>query len=108
MGYTNFWHQHNDISNEDWKLIKNEYHNYVQKIAGDKIVDNSTEDTISFDGDYEPFVFSRYAKTKPPYEGQDPSLHFCKTNQCLYDIFVWYLLTFINKTDLSISISRDM
>jgi len=75
MGYTNFWHQHNDISNEDWKLIKNEYHNYVQKIARDKIVDSSTEDTISFDGDYEPFVFSDMLN-KPPYEGQIPLFIF--------------------------------
>jgi|TARA_R110000796_G_scaffold100573_1_gene209241 hypothetical protein len=108
MGYTNYWHQHDNISNEDWKLIKNEYHNYVQEIAGDKIVDSSTEDTISFDGGYEPFVFSRYAKTKPDYAGQDSSLHYCKTKQCLYDIFVWYLLVYINRICPNVSISRDM
>ena len=108
MGYTNYWHQHNDISDSNWKIIKSEYTNYVQQIAGTKIIDSSTEDTIKFDGGCETFLFSKHAKTIPDYKGQDISLSYCKTRAALYDIFVWYMLTFINKTDPSISISRDV
>ena len=108
MGYTNYWHQHDNISNEDWKLIKNEYKDYIQKIAGKNIIDSSTEDEIIFNGSCETFVFTRYAKTKPDYAGQDSSLHYCKTKQCLYDIFVWYLLVYINRICPNVSISRDM
>ena len=62
MGYTNYWHQHNDISNENWKKIEDEYKNYVLPVAGKHIVDFSDPDTIRFDGGCETFVFSHLHK----------------------------------------------
>lgn len=109
MGYTNYWHQHDDISNENWKKIENEYKNYVLPVAGKHIVDFSDPDTIRFDGGCETFVFSKHSTKEADrrYPEEDLSFHFCKTRAALYDIFVWYLLTYINKIDPSISISRD-
>jgi len=109
MGYTNYWHQHNDISNENWKKIEDEYKNYVLPVAGKHIVDFSDPDTIRFDGGCETFVFSKHSikEADRRYPEEDLSFHFCKTRAALYDIFVWYLLTYINKIDPSISISRD-
>ena len=109
MGYTNYWHQHNDISNENWKKIEDEYKNYVLPVAGKHIVDFSDPDTIRFDGGCETFVFSKHSTKEADrrYPEEDLSFHFCKTRAALYDIFVWYLLTYINKIDPSISISSD-
>lgn len=109
MGYTNYWHQHDDISNENWKKIENEYKNYVLLVAGKHIVDFSDPDTIRFDGGCETFVFSKHSTKEADrrYPEEDLSFHFCKTRAALYDIFVWYLLTYINKIDPSISIDRD-
>ena len=109
MGYTNYWHQHNDISNENWKKIEDEYKKYVLPVAGKHIVDFSDPDTIRFDGGCETFVFSKHSikEADRRYPEEDLSVHFCKTRAALYDIFVWYLLTYINKIDPSISISRD-
>jgi hypothetical protein len=109
MGYTNYWHQHDDISNENWKKIEDEYKKYVLPVAGKHIVDFSDPDTIRFDGGCETFVFSKHSTKEADrrYPEEDLSFHFCKTRAALYDIFVWYLLTYINKIDPSISISRD-
>lgn len=109
MGYTNYWHQKNDISDANWKKIKDEYNNYILSVAGKRIVDLSKEDIISFDGGCETFVFSKHSTKEADrrYPEEDLSFHFCKTRLALYDIFVWYLLTYINKIDPSISIDRD-
>ena len=31
MGYTNYWHQHNDFTDDQWKEIKEEYE-YVKEV----------------------------------------------------------------------------
>jgi len=109
MGYTNYWHQHNDISSENWKKIKKEYTDYVLSIAGKNIIDSSTDDIIKFDGGCETFYFAKYSKKEVDrrYPEEDLSFNFCKTRAGTYDIYVWYLLSYINKIDPSISISRD-
>ena len=91
------------------KKIEDEYKNYVLPVAGKHIVDFSDPDTIRFDGGCETFVFSKHSTKEADrrYPEEDLSFHFCKTRLALYDIFVWYLLTYINKIDPSISISRD-
>ena len=33
MGYTNYWHQYNDFTDEQWNKIKEEYENYVKPLA---------------------------------------------------------------------------
>ena len=41
MGYTNYWHQYNDFTDEQWKTIKEEYEDYVKPLAGQDIKDSS-------------------------------------------------------------------
>jgi hypothetical protein len=109
MGYTNYWHQHNDFTDEQWNKIKDEYENYVKPLAGNEIKDNSDVNNIIFDGGCETFVLSKFSEKEPDrrYKEQDLSLHFCKTRMDKYDIYVWYLLTYINRLCPDFSISRD-
>ena len=107
MGYTNYWHQYNDITDENWRVIMTEYKFYLLEVAGDKIKDESTEDSIIFQGDFETFKFDKYAKVKKDYPEQDESFHCCKTRLFQYDIYVWYMLMFINKICPGIAINRD-
>jgi len=114
MGYTNYWHQHNDFTDIEWKQIKEEY-DYVTEVCEDIIVDETiTTDEIVFNGKgenaHETFHLSKNAKPfnfKKDYEGQDTSFYFCKTAMKPYDIAVWNMLTFINRICPSFSISRD-
>ena len=50
MGYTNYWHQHNDFTDEQWKSIKEEY-DYIKEVCGNIIKDETiTTDEIVFNG----------------------------------------------------------
>ena len=114
MGYTNYWHQHNDFTDEQWKSIKEEYE-YIKEVCGTIIHDETiTTDEIVFNGKgslgHETFVLKKDAKPfnfKKDYEGQDTSFYFCKTAMKPYDIAVWYMLTQIQRICPSVSISRD-
>lgn len=114
MGYTNYWHQHNDFTDEQWKSIKEEY-DYIKEVCGNIIKDETiTTDEIVFNGkeslSHETFVLKKDAKPfnfKKDYEGQDTSFYFCKTAMKPYDIAVWYMLTQIQRICPSVSISRD-
>ena len=114
MGYTNYWHQHNDFTDEQWKSIKEEYE-YIKEVCGTIIHDETiTTDEIVFNGkgslSHETFVLKKDAKPfnfKKDYEGQDTSFYFCKTAMKPYDIAVRYMLTQIQRLCPSVSISRD-
>ena len=111
MGYTNYWHQYNDFTDKEWESIKDEYDNYIKPLAlaNKDIKDNSDENNIIFDGGCETFVLSKNCRMndKKRYDEEDLSFNFCKTRMAKYDIYVWYLLTFINRLRPEISISRD-
>ena len=118
MGYTNYWHQYNDFTDEEWKSILQEY-DYIKEVLENNgiIVDETTDKSeIRFNGrkdknEYEEtFVLNKDAKpynTPKTYEGEDLSFNFCKTRMQPYDIAVWYLLTQIQRICPSFSISRD-
>ena len=114
MGYTNYWHQHNDFTDEQWKSIKEEY-DYIKEVCKDIIVDETTKtNEIVFNGigeqSHETFVLKKDAKPfnfKKDYEGQDTSFYFCKTAMKPYDIAVRYMLTQIQRICEDFSISRD-
>ena len=42
MGYTNYWHQYNDFTDEEWKSILEEY-DYIKEVCGDIIKDETTD-----------------------------------------------------------------
>ncbi len=117
MGYTNYWHQYNDFTDEEWKQITEEY-DYIKEVCGNIIKDETTDldrnTHIIFNGigdnAHETFFLSKDAKPfnfKKDYEGQDISFYFCKTAMKPYDIAVRYMLTQIQRICPSISISRD-
>ena len=114
MGYTNYWHQHNDFTDEQWKSIKEEY-DYIKEVCENVIKDETiTTDEIVFNGkgslSHETFVLKKDAKPfnfKKDYEGQDTSFYFCKTAMKPYDIAVRYMLTQIQRICEDFSISRD-
>ncbi len=114
MGYTNYWQQPIDFSDNQWKQIKQEVQ-YVSKIAGNEITGvEYTDDYIMFNGgkggSCETFYLEKNKDRKPQYVGQDVNFNFCKTREMKYDIYVWHMLVFIagmiNDTN-KFSISRD-
>jgi len=114
MGYTNYWHQHNDFTDEQWKSIKEEY-DYIKEVCKDIIVDETTKtNEIVFNGigeqSHETFVLKPETRTyndKRRYEGEDIYFHFCKTAMKPYDLAVWYMLTQVQRIAQDLSISRD-
>jgi len=117
MGYTNYWHQYNDFTDQEWKSIKDEYE-YVKEVLENNgiIVDETTDESeIRFNGrkdkneDHETFVLRKESRVmeKKQYPEQDLSFDFCKTAMKPYDIAVWHMLCFINRIKPEFSISRD-
>ena len=110
MGYTNYWHQHNDFTDIEWKQIKEEYE-YIKEVSEGIIVDETKKtDEIVFNGkhlDHETFVLNKNTNTKKDYEGQDLSFNFCKTARKPYDLAVWHLLCFVHRICPDFAISRD-
>ena len=113
MGYTNYWHQHIDFTDDQWKQIKGEAY-YIDGIAGRNLQSiEITKHEIIMNGNpgCETFVLNKNRPTEKQYDSQDLSFNFCKTRAMTYDIYVWHMLVFvagmINDTD-KFSISRDL
>ena len=113
MGYTNYWHQHNDFTDDQWKEIKEEYE-YIKEVCANIIDDETvTTDEIVFNGKnedgHETFLIKQNARPygSEKYDGEDIYFSFCKTRMKPYDLAVWHMLTFINRINPSFSISRD-
>ncbi|BAQ87638.1 hypothetical protein [uncultured Mediterranean phage uvMED] len=112
MGYTNYWHQHINFTNDQWKQIQSEAQ-YVKEIGENNIDVHSEDEEIIINGrgqSCETFVLYKNKATVKEYEQQDLAFNFCKTRELPYDIYVWHLLVFcagmINDTE-KFSISRD-
>ncbi len=113
MGYTNYWHQYNDFTDDQWKQIKEEYE-YIKEVCANIIEDETiTTDEIVFNGKnengHEAFLIKQNARPygSEKYDGEDIHFSFCKTRMKPYDLAVWHMLTFINRINPSFSISRD-
>ena len=110
MGYTNYWHQHNDFTDTEWNQIKEEY-KYIKEVSGDIIVDETKKaDEIAFNGkheDHETFVLNKNKSIHKDYKEQDLSFNFCKTAEKPYDLAVWHLLCFVPRICPDFAISRD-
>ena len=106
MGYTNYWKQPTNFTDQEWKAVRQEF-NYVREIAGDKIDVEDAHDVIAFNGgtggNCETFILFKEVSTEKKYPEQDLSFNFCKTRLKEYDIYVWHLLTFCQmiKTDFA-------
>ena len=111
MGYTNYWHQHNDFTDMEWSQIKQEYE-YIKEACENIIVDETKKtDEIVFNGkgslSHETFVLKKDAKTKKDYKEQDLSFNYCKTAMKPYDLAVGHLLCFVQRICPDFAISRD-
>lgn len=96
MGYTNYWTQSSDFSEQEWDAIlafyrglRNTFNFKDETYRGDAIQFNGLDGQ-----DHETFVLSRYKNKTVDYEGCDPTFNFCKTNRKPYDAVVWSLLCF--------------
>jgi|TARA_R100000081_G_C4787203_1_gene155354 hypothetical protein len=113
MGYTNYWHQHIDFNDKQWKALQQEAE-YIDGIASGNLADiEITDDYILMNGNpgCETFVLNKNRPTEKDYESQDLSFNFCKTRAMTYDIYIWHMLIFaagmINDVE-KFSISRDL
>ena len=101
MGYTNYWKQPTDFTNEEWDAVKREF-NYVCYI-GEDFIDEVTisyvTDSIIFDAlNCETFRINKRA---------EDSTSFCKTSAGIVDIYVWHMLTFCQMIKEDFTCSRD-
>ena len=111
MGYTNYWKQKTDFTDDQWSKVKMEADyvgcwsllDQIKKYCEVRI----SKDTIEIYGSCETFVLNKKARTKPRYEGDDVSFHFCKTREQVYDLAVWHLLTACAFIKPDFEISRD-
>jgi hypothetical protein len=106
MGYTNYWYQYRDFTDNEWMEIVDYFNTLMEKEEYRKLVDigskdyfNNYEDQeIYFDGgeggSCETFVLNKH-EPKPRYEGDKTYFNFCKTQGLPYDKVVWKLLKFI-------------
>ena len=111
MGYTNYWHQKSDFTDEQWSKVKMEA-DYVRSWSELPQIKKVCEveihkDEIIIYGPCESMHINRYAKTKPDYVGQDLSFNFCKTRELPYDIYVWHMLTFCSMLKHNFVATRD-
>ena len=103
MGYTNYWHQHDDFTCHEWTQIKKFYHGLKLIHGGgqfneaDHTFNDETihDDFIVLNGtkgqDCETFVLRKYRHDQ---KDKNEYYNFCKTNRNPYDAIVWSLLCF--------------
>ena len=110
MGYTNYWKQPTNFTDQEWDAVRKEF-DYIRGIAGDKIDVEDVHDVIAFNGgtggNCETFILFKEVSTKKKYPEQDLSFNFCKTRGKEYDIYIWHLLTFCQMIKKDFTASRD-
>ena len=106
MGYTNYWKQKRDFTNQEWYEItdfywSNLYYNdqkYSEDEGGQRIEHQIADnECIIFNGKkpYETFILKKELLKEPRFKGDDVTFNFCKTAKFPYDEIVWELLSWI-------------
>ena len=110
MGYTNYWKQPTDFTDEEWDAVKREF-KYVCDIGEDYIYEVSKGIRVNYiafnAAGCESFYITKKVRTKPEYEGEDLTFNFCKTGARTIDIYVWHMLTFCQMIKEDFTCSRD-
>ena len=115
MGYTNYYYQERDFTDNEWELVEQEA-KYLEELGYDiKIIskesatgDFSSEPILYLNGDCETLVLRKQRRTKKDYDDDNLSFDFCKTRMAQYDLAVWYLLCSCNHLlGKDFRISRD-
>ena len=105
MGYTNYWKQPTDFTNEEWDAVVKEF-KYVCDIGKDfihEVTVSHIDNSIMFNGTgCETFYLDKIARL---YD--DLPIHCCKTNARTIDIYVWHMLTFCQMIKEDFICSRD-
>ena len=111
MGYTNYWTQPTDFTDQEWGKVKMEA-DYIRSWSEISVIAKYVnvvikKSTIEIIGGCETFVLNKFAKVKSDYQGQDVAFHFCKTREQVYDLAVWHMLTTCAFIKPDFIISRD-
>ena len=106
MGYTNYWEQTRDFTNDEWIKVQQEY-SWLLEMDQEKTIHNQCmgNEEIVFNGykedSHETMVISKKVL-------KDNCFYFCKTARKPYDIGVWHMLGFIkSNTGAYSEIRRD-
>ena len=107
MGYTNYWTQTRDFTNDEWTKVKREYDWLLEMDDGHIIRDEThanDHDLIIFNGKSELSHETMIIRKRKNNE----DFLFCKTARKPYDIAVWHMLGFIkSNTGAYSEIRRD-
>ena len=107
MGYTNYWTQTRDFTNDEWTKVKREYDWLLEMDDGHIIRDEThanDHDLIIFNGKSELSHETMIIRKRKNNE----DFLFCKTARKPYDIGVWHMLGFIkSNTGAYSEIRRD-
>tara|TARA_R110002126_G_scaffold89394_3_gene213584 strand:+ start:296 stop:664 length:369 start_codon:yes stop_codon:yes gene_type:complete len=109
MGYTNYWKQPTDFTDEEWDAVVREFkyvcdmgEDYIERVEAHKLTKNIKLDYISFDAaGCETFYIDKKA------DRYNEGVSFCKTGARTVDIFVWHMLTFCQMIKEDFTCSRD-
>ena len=106
MGYTNYWEQTRDFTDNEWIKVQQVY-SWLLEMDQEKTIHNQCmgNEEIVFNGykedSHETMVISKKAL-------KDNCFYFCKTARKPYDIAVWHMLGFIkSNTGAYSEIRRD-
>jgi len=107
MGYTNYWTQTRDFTNDEWTKVKREYE-WLLEMDDRNIIRDET-----YPDDYDLIIFN--GKGELSHETMiirkiknSEDFQFCKTARKPYDIGVWHMLGFIkSNTEAYSEIRRD-
>jgi len=107
MGYTNYWTQTRDFTNDEWTKVKREY-DWLLEMDDQRTIKNETmspdHDLIIFNGKGELSHETMVIRKRKNNE----DFQFCKTARKPYDIGVWHMLAFIkSNTEAYSEIRRD-
>ena len=120
MGYTNYWNQPTDFTDEEWDAVVREFkyvcdmgEDFIDEVTISNIKDGGVTDAISFNAlNCETFYICK-AVSGPlyfNYSAEDNTsfwTNFCKTNARTIDIYVWHMLTFCQMIKEDFTCSRD-
>ena len=96
MGYTNYWTQPTDFTDNEWSKVKMEA-DYIRSWSELPQIKKYCEveihkDEIIIYGPCESMNLKRHARTVKRYPDEDVTFNFCKTREEVYDLAVWHLL----------------
>ena len=126
MGYTNYWNQPTDFTDEEWDAVVKEFkyvcdmgEDYIHEVTVSKEQSPSISFTFNVKDTYdtptycESFYIGKraYGSTNGKQAGSftysDITIDYCETNANAIDIYVWHMLTFCQMIKEDFTCDRD-